>query len=193
MKKGIICLCFILIVLFAFCSCTPNLTLEEEYNLLFSDKLKVEWISALRMIDINNLNVMVGYSDCVFVGKVKGYLGTINDTSYGRMPQTKYSVEVVEKIKGNLVLNSDVELLKAGGLAKNRRSKILYTDDSVLPEIGNYYAFLVRFYENGEVWAYGANTHIEIENTENLHEDAEYKRVVDAYANEVEWIPNWAK
>jgi hypothetical protein len=186
MKKVII-LCLIIISLFVFCSCTPNLTLEEEYELLISEKTPIVRISVIYAFDVDKLEILVGFADYVFVGKVTGFKGTINDASAplglpAGMPDTKYSVEVVENIKGNLV--TDIEILKRGGLSENRKSKEIYPDD-IMPQIGEHYIFVVAARNDGELYASGKNSNIKIENPQNFHEDAEYKKVIEAYENEV--------
>jgi hypothetical protein len=182
MKKVII-LCLIIISLFVFCSCTPNLTLEEEYDLLVSDVTPIVHVTVSYIYDTTKLENVIGYSDYVFVGKVTGYNGTINGTPSGE-PVTKYSVKVVENIKGNLITDKDIELRKVGGLSEDRKSKLIRQDD-LLPRIGDYYVFSVFAINTGEISATSGKANIKIENPQNFHEDAEYKKVIEAYENEV--------
>jgi len=181
MKKVII-LCLIIISLFVFCSCTPSLTLEEEYELLISDKTPIDPFQVTFVYDITKLEKVIGFSDYVFVGKVTGYLGTINDTPSG-IPETLYSVSVLENIKGNLITNKNIELLKDGGLSENRKRKSMLVGDT-MPKIGDYYIFLVFASKDGEIKATHGKTVNKIENIRDFYEDDEYKKVLQAYENE---------
>lgn len=182
MKKTILVLCLIIINLFVICSCTKNLTAKEQYELLISNDTPVDTLQVTYCYENDKLENVVGYSDYVFVGIVKNYIGTINDTP-SEIPQTIYSVEIIKNIKGNL-FGSDINLIKCGGLAEDYKSKIIYEDD-IIPEINQCYIFFVFASNNGEICAGGLNSNIKIENAEKYFEDANYIRTIDAYENQV--------
>lgn len=180
-KKSLI-MCIILICLFAFCSCTPNLTLAEEYELLVSDDTPTDPVFSSYTIDVKKLEEVVGSADNVFIAIVKEYKGTIN-VSVGT-PATIFVVEVIENIKGNLIKKIDIELTKSGGLTKKRKSKAIYIGD-IMPKVNEYYVFSIFVQLDGKILSTGPNSSIKIENYQNLHEDPKYKEFVEAYENEV--------
>ncbi|MBJ6361400.1 hypothetical protein ACFOQM_08880 [Paenibacillus sp. GCM10012307] len=83
--------------------------------------------------DVNNKNEAVGIVDYVFVGKVVRNGGTIyknivtmeNENGKPKevgTPYTKYSIQVIENIKGKL--KNSVDVLKHGGVSQDRVCKI---------------------------------------------------------------------
>lgn len=182
MKRKIVLLLLILSVLIISFGCTKDLTKGEEYELLTSSKTPINTIRASFSIDTYNLEEVVGSTDYVFVAKVTSYKETIFDTP-SEIPETVYLIKVIENIKGELVLNEEIELLKKGGLDKEYKYKHIYIDD-ILPQVDKYYIFCTYALESGEIRATAQNSNLEIENIENLEEETNYKNILDAYENQ---------
>ena len=180
--KKILILCLLVIIIFVFCSCTKSYSKEEEYDLLVSNKLPIDTIYAYFVYDDSKLENIIGFFDYVFIGKIKDYKDTITDTPSG-IPNTIYVLEVILNIKGTLLMNEDIELIKGGGLSEDYKRKYIY-DDDILPKKDNYYIFLARASAEGDLYANGGSTTIKIENTENYYEDEEYIKCLEAYENE---------
>lgn len=183
MRKNILTICLIIIYLFIFCSCTSSLTTEEEYDLLVSNELPIDTIYATFVYENDKLINVIGFSDYVFLGKVKEYKETITDTP-SKIPETVYVVKVIENIKGNLTTDNNIEVIKSGGLSEDYKTKVIFEDD-LLPEINCNYIFLVCASEDGKTSATGANTTMKIENTDNYTKDSEYLKCIEAYENQV--------
>ncbi|MFA6866968.1 MAG: hypothetical protein WCR54_05575 [Clostridia bacterium] len=172
----------IICVLIGSFGCNKNLSTEKQYELLTSNKLsdipiEISWIN-----DVYDLKTCVGFADYVFVAKVTGYKRTIFDTP-SEIPQTVYSIEVIENIKGNLVLKKDIEILKMGGLDEKFRHIYNISDDSH-PQVDKYYIFCTSASESGELRAQGPNSNLEIENIDKLEENTNYLNILDAYENQ---------
>lgn len=182
MKKKILIACLLIIVLFSLYSCS-NLTIEEEYELLISNKLPVDSVMATFIYDISSLENVVGYADYVFVGKVKEYKQTNTDT-LSEIPETIYSVEVVENIKGNLSINNNIDLIKSGGLTKDYKHKVIFNKD-ILPKVNELYIFSTFALENKEIKAEGENSTIKLENSEDYKNDTKYLNFIEAYQNQI--------
>ncbi|MGB8452487.1 MAG: hypothetical protein WCD89_09150 [Anaerocolumna sp.] len=58
-------------------------------------------------------------------------------------PETRYNVKVINNIKGELPLDTTVQVDKEGGISEDSSCYILYGND-FLPEEGEYYIFNVR-------------------------------------------------
>lgn len=156
MKK----LAYILIILLVLTSCTRDKTVEK----VNGDVVQIE---ASYQFDINDFEMLVGYADFVFVGKVNKELGTlmkhgseevetcepINDPG---TPYTNYEVIVEENIKGELITDKPIEIQKAGGYDGEGRL-VLFNND-LLPEEGKEYIFVVYVQQNGDLLASGENT-----------------------------------
>ncbi|MFA6866998.1 MAG: hypothetical protein WCR54_05730 [Clostridia bacterium] len=187
MKRKIVLLLLILSVLIISFGCTKNLSKEEEYELLASSDVPVNTIKASFSIDTYNLQEVVGNTDYVFVAKVTAYKKTIFDTP-SEIPETVYAVQVIENIKGELIVNEEIELIKKGGLDKEYKYKYIFIDD-ILPQVDNYYIFCTYALKSGEIRASAQNSNLKIENIRNLHEETNYLNILDAYENQnVEYI-----
>ena len=169
-------------------------------------------MSAIFAVDMNNPKEVVGNATHVFVGYVKQK----EETYYmEHFPYTRYSVEVVDSIKGGLAVGQIVAVDKEGGIAEDKSCLILYRED-ILPEEGQYYVFLTRGGENGGIYtASGMNTTVllDIENTKELtaavaegsismaenvqdsiadilSDSSVYQTYLNAYENQILYDPN---
>ena len=74
-------------------------------------------------------------------------------------PYTKYSVEVIENLKGELSQEEPIIITKDGGITKDGKFCELYERD-VLPVKGNEYVFYVYAQEDGRNLVVGPNSSI---------------------------------
>ena len=133
--------------------------------------------------DVTTLESIVGYSDYVFVGLVKDYKGNISNTNSG-LPDSIYSIEVIKNIKGSLILNTEIELIKSGGISGFPFHKSTIAGD-IMPKKEGYYIFSVVARSSGKITAGTPNSTVKIENIDNYQEDIQYTNFVNAYANQV--------
>jgi len=91
---------------------------------------------------------LVGFADNVFIGKVIAQTGNKSNTApagkVGFSPQTQFSVEVLENIKGNL--SGIIIVSQYGGYKeKNGINRLVLMDGDELLEPGNPHLFATRF------------------------------------------------
>lgn len=102
--------------------------------------------------DVSNPLEDVGFSDYVFIGKVNKviettYLGATEDDPNG-IPNTSYSITVIENLKGKLKKNVNVQFTKWGGVSYDGTRISLLEGDQLL-EDGKYYILLASAQEDG--------------------------------------------
>lgn len=175
MRKFIACLLSFLLL---FCGCSKKLEVDEIAKLLGTDKLPCDYYYASFIIDETNLVDVTTYVDYVFVGKVTGYDKTEYDED-GESPKTYYKVEVEDNIKGELIKNQEIVLVKSGGITEDHKKFNLCYGD-ILPKIGERYVFCAYVMEYiNELYCFGPNTVCKVEKTD-LMEDAAYLRYTEA-------------
>ena len=175
MRKFIACLLSFLLL---FCGCSKKLEVDEIAKLLGTDKLPCDYYYASFIIDETNLVDVTTYVDYVFVGKVTGYDKTEYDED-GERPKTDYKVEVEDNIKGELIKNQEIVLVKSGGITEDHKKFNLCYGD-ILPKIGERYVFCAYVMEYiNELYCFGPNTVCKVEKTD-LMEDAAYLRYTEA-------------
>lgn len=172
------CIIFFIVVFIAFCGCSNELEVDEIAKLLGTDKLPCDYYYASFIIDETNLVDVTTYVDYVFVGKVIGYDKTEYDED-GESPKTYYKVEVEDNIKGELIKNQEIVLVKSGGITEDHKKFNLCYGD-ILPKIGERYVFCAYVMEYiNELYCFGPNTVCKVEKTD-LMEDAAYLRYTEA-------------
>ncbi|MDR2408753.1 MAG: hypothetical protein LBE13_11665 [Bacteroidales bacterium] len=163
-------------------SCGNKLSAEEITEILGTNYLPTEYVITEYALDMTDLKQVVGDADYVFVCKTKGYLST--EYNSDDIPTTRYTIEVIENIKGELKAGEDIVLRKAGGIKKNHKSFYLYSDDS-LPKVNHYYIVSVYGQPSGDILACGENTNIALASIENYKTDINYTNILEAYENEI--------
>ena len=92
--------------------------------------------------DETNMQEVVGFADYVFIGVVEKLNKRDIDNEF---PNEYYSVAVLENLKGSLITDSNIEVVKHGGYSENG-TLILYASDNLvgtgLCEIGDEYIFI---------------------------------------------------
>jgi hypothetical protein len=147
--------------------------LEKTNSEINPSSLPVSYRSTTTVIDRKDASMCVAIADYVFVGIVDSYEGvTYRDvqtieTADGIKtigdPYSKFSITVMENIKGDLILNTSIPMLKPGGVNLDGASVEIDEGDS-LPVTGKVYVFLVMAQPDGETLLIaGANSNILIE------------------------------
>ena len=151
---------------------------------------RIPQVTDLYSYDTSIPEQAVGISDYVFVAKVNGiartdYIDTgsveLSTTSNKKIesPYTVYDIEVVKKIKGELLTSEPIEFMQYGGV----------NEDGFL-ETGKYYILLVNtFREDGGTLETSDQNRIillyDVENDEDVENSELVKRYEEAYKNEV--------
>lgn len=161
--------------------CNGDLRKEKIIHYLNNESLPYEEVHVDYVYDIYNFANIVGDADYVFVGQVKDYI----KTNYGyadKTPRTFYSVKVIENIKGELIQDNDIEVIKIGGIDQKARKFIIY-DLDLLPKINQYYIFAVFADAKGQITAVGPTSSILLSDKDNYQNCESYKDIIKAYEN----------
>lgn len=197
--KWTICLSVIALLLAALCGgCAKK---AEEPKISYED-LPVSYMEADFFNDPSDIRQAVGVVDYVFVGKVEAEVETrylmgspVYDMETGELvpdgdPRTVYTVRVLENIKGELITDEPIEVVKGGGVTLNKRYIRLFYSDA-MPEPGKSYIFSAFTQENGDLLVIGPRSNVE------LPDGGEDQTLIDeyrtAYENEVipeGWYPS---
>ncbi|WP_338098682.1 hypothetical protein [Methanolapillus africanus] len=166
-----------------------------------SQEIPTYYTNATYVINVSDPKELAGSADYVFVGKVDKIAGTeykfpvmieveengkIKEVEVGD-PYTNYYITVVENIKGELVQNQSIPVLKEGGITKDRKYYILPEDD-FLPEEGKIYIFYAYAQPDGSLLITGPNSNVEIKTdsvkSENIEKTSEYQETLKAFENQ---------
>ena len=163
------------------------------------NELPIETMSAEFIYDTKDireligviLDEVVGITDYVFVGVVSEEMETEykNETHYfiegeeriHADPLTKYKIQVLTNIKGELLTDEPIELKKDGGIALDGKSIYLYPGDT-LPVVGKTYIFSAFCQKNGTLIASGPNSTVEIDENNQTEAIESFKK---AYEDEI--------
>ena len=189
------------IVILVYMVITGKSVYDSNKSLADIDKnlLPITPIHGSFICDIDNVQEMVGLADYVFVGTVISDDGThyediaIMEDEKGNpkevgIPFTDYTVQVVENIKGNLLVTSPVTLVKEGGISQDHKSIYVFEKDSI-PKEGESYIFLTYAQPDGSLLVSGPNSNIHIDlmsaaDTEGIGSASAYNTYKSAYENE---------
>jgi hypothetical protein len=146
------------------------------------DSLPIAFRGTTYAVDRSDAGQCVAIADYVFVGRVDSYDGvTYEDlqeieTEHGMKmvgdPYSKYTITVMENIKGGLVLGEPIPMQKAGGVRTDGKAVEVDEKDN-LPDVGNVYVFLVFAQPDGiTLLISGANSNVLVESglSKNLAE-----------------------
>ncbi|WNY27613.1 hypothetical protein [Methanolapillus ohkumae] len=161
--------------------------------------VEINFLPEDSVIDIYNPAELVGAVDYVFVGNVDELIGTnyrpvavIDGMGWSETiedPFTNYTVTVLDNIKGDLVLNQQVSVLKDGGLSRDGKTLTLYVNDS-LPEPGSIYVFYIYAQPDGKLLASGSQSTQKIQTTDvsdlsQIQADPVYLKAVNGFENQI--------
>lgn len=175
----------ILTLVFTLGACTAKLTRGQEYELIKSNKLKVNSIMVSYAYDTDDLIETIGYVDYIFVAKTVQYIRTSYEST-DEIPDTIYELKVIENIKGKLRTDSNIEISKGGGLAKNHKSIYVINNNNFLTE-GETYVFFACASRSGELSIEGDKSNIHIGNKENYLIDESYLNIIVELPNATEF------
>ena len=133
-------------------------------------EIEISEVMACYTIDVYSYEELAGNADYVMIGKVVDELGVdykwpvMKENEDGTQteltkPYTKYSVEVIENLKGELSQEEPIIISKDGGITKDGKFCDLYESDT-LPVEGNEYVFYVYAQEDGRNLVSGPNSSI---------------------------------
>lgn len=130
-------------------------------------------------IDVTDDNKLVGAAHNVFVGKVIDQTGTKTDRS---SPQTQFSVEILENIKGNL---TGIVTVNQGGGYENigGQNYLILTEGDKLIEPGKTYLFVTRVSDGG--WHTFAPAYGDLLITDQTDYQNKIERFERAFAQEI--------
>ncbi|NCC86467.1 MAG: hypothetical protein EOM05_01180 [Clostridia bacterium] len=158
------------------------------------DDSPISYISCSYIIDVYDINAVIGDADYAFIGKVDKIIGTEYKfpvkTEKGTVsaPYTNYSVTVLENIKGELTKNTPITVQKSGGLSEDGKTYCVFEDDFLLNE-GKTYVFFAYAQPDGSLLVSGANSNILIANVNektDITKTDEYKKVSNSFKNQKE-------
>ena len=133
-------------------------------------EIEISEVMGCYTIDVHSYEALAGNADYVMIGKVVDELGVdykwpvMKENEDGTQteltkPYTKYSVEVIENLKGELSQEEPIIISKDGGITKDGKFCDLYESDT-LPVEGNEYVFYVYAQEDGRNLVSGPNSSI---------------------------------
>ena len=138
-------------------------------------EIEISEVMGCYTIDVHSYEALAGNADYVMIGKVVDELGVdykwpvMKENEDGTQteltkPYTKYSVEVIENLKGELSQEEPIIISKDGGITKDGKFCDLYESDT-LPVEGNEYVFYVYAQEDGRNLVSGPNSSIPLSDT----------------------------
>lgn len=92
-------------------------------------------ISGSFIFDVHDMNALVGDADYVFIGRVLEKGNTHYAPEEG-LPETRYKIQVLKNIKGELSTDLEIPINKEGGYVESEDFTYLYEDD-YLPKQGD--------------------------------------------------------
>ena len=133
-------------------------------------EIEISEVMGCYTIDVHSYEALAGNADYVMIGKVVDELGVdykwpvMKENEDGTQteltkPYTKYSVEVIENLKGELSQEEPITITKKGGITKDGKFCDLYESDT-LPVEGNEYVFYIYAQEDGRNLVSGPNSSI---------------------------------
>lgn len=187
MKKILIVLIFLTTVILGACSNEKDLSKGD---------LPVTNLSGSFSIDVHDLNQIVGDADYVFVAKVNNEVETLykdkvtietkDGTKEVSDPYTKYSITVIDNIKGKLKKNNEFDIIKQGGISEDQKSIVLYEDDELF-QVGKYHIMSAYAQPDGSLLVSGPNSSLVLTETskDKIVSSEEYKKYKKALEREV--------
>ena len=161
------------------------------------------YIYGIYTIDVYNPYELVGDTQYVFVATIEEahmeYRDPVGkENEFGikvtlTVPYTSYTVKILENIKGELIIDKPIPLLKRGGITEDRKAYFIFEDD-FLPKVGETVIFLAYASRDGSLLVSGPNsTHkigtATLNNSSDfikaIKESPEYKKILHAYENQI--------
>ena len=129
--------------------------------------LPISYLHADFLVDTEEPREVVGAADYYFVAKVDEVVDTTyrdpvtieTEDGYKEVadPYTNYKVTIIENIKGKLQNDVSIDIVKAGGVAQDGKSVILFENDALL-EVGEIYIITAFAQPDGSLLIAGPNS-----------------------------------
>lgn len=124
------------------------------------------------VIDIKNKSELSGFVDYIFIGVIEEKTGSIAESEFRietitgyehiEIPATKYSVSVLENIKGELRTDGAIEIFKSGGLTDDGKYLFLEDGDFIL-KTGDICIFFATVREDGTLYIQGKEFNLKLD------------------------------
>ena len=192
MKKNSFKISLLLVVIFFTISFFIH---KDKSNDIIANTLPVYHLHGYYVIETDDPTEVVGAVDHVFVAKIESVVNTeyrnkvTLETENGSKdiydPYTNYKITVIDNIKGKLKKNQIIDIVKEGGISKEKDSVIVYEND-MLPEVGKYYILTAYTQEDGTLLISGPNSNILLnaQTKSDIVSNSEYKNYKKYYNNE---------
>ncbi len=138
---------------------------------------KTSYMHGSFTIDINDTAQLVGDADYVFVGTVTDEASPIYEDD---LIYTPYTVDVLENIKGDLMTDKEIPILKFGGLAKDHSAYYVFEDDA-LPIVDKTYIFCAYAQEDGSLMVSGPRSNVELSTETTVQNESAAFRMASEY------------
>ena len=136
-------------------------------------------------VDTRDPRKLVGFADYYFVAEVISQIDTeyrdpiiLENEKEITFPYTNYKVKVLNNIKGELPLDEEIKVTKAGGVSQDGEP-FLYEGDALLDE-GKTYIITASAQEDGSLLISGPNSSKE-------YDPKDIEKYQDIYDNEVKF------
>lgn len=185
-----------LLTMLIFGACSNGNGGNDGNDIISMTDLPITNLSGSFSIDVHDLNQIVGDADYVFVAKVNEEVETLYkdkvtiETKDGAKeisdPYTKYSITVIDNIKGKIKQSIELDILKAGGVSDDKKSIVLYEEDELL-QVGTYYIIAAYAQPDGSLLVSGPNSSLALTTTskDKIILSEEYKEYKKALESEV--------
>lgn len=156
----------------------------------------------LRLYNTSDPEITVNISDYVFIGKVNKILRTeyrnpvkveldFYKTITQKTPYTIYEINVIENIKGNLIMDNPIEVVQYGGINESGKSYTVAKDAPLLNE-DEYYLFMISVSsDTNELESSDKNRTISLgKNFEEIDNDLvdSYKKLIVSDENRIDFF-----
>lgn len=192
MKKNLFKILLLLLTLISLVSF--SVYKKKSHNIV-ANNFPVSHLHGDFLINTDDPTEVVGAVDHVFVAKIESVvnteyrdkvtLETENGSKEVYSPYTNYKISVIDNIKGKLKKNMIIDIVKEGGVSKEKNFVIVYEND-ILPEVGKYYILNAYTQEDGTLLISGPNSNILLnsQNKNDIVSSTEYKNYKKYYDNE---------
>jgi len=158
--------------------------------------LPIVSVEASFVYDTEDIRERVGISDYIFVGKIISYDGvryentvTIEDSNGKPVevgsPYTDYTVQVLENMKGSLITDEPIKIVKEGGVSQAQDSVYVFENDE-MPVTGNTYIFLGYAQQDGTILISGPYSNVLIEEYEIMKENSSNSENISDIGDDIE-------
>lgn len=106
----------------------------------------IQYVKTSSVTDLSDDRKLAGIAHNIFIGKV---ISEVGDKKLNLIPETQFSVQVIENIKGNL--NENITVNQQGGSDAEKDNKLILMENDKMIEPGKVYLF-ATCYNDAEKW-----------------------------------------